>query len=560
MNNFFFSLEFLVPCRCRLVKPKLGKGMVISGATISMIWKQRALYLRPSKTILLNTDQDISSDKDISSDEEELPIISLHTPVLFDNNVSKCDEQITVENETQHETNNGRCGTNLLLPSCSTSLQEIQQSTSFGANNNEPSFYTSDLYNEFLGCISDDFDGTEDGAFSNEKVEPIEPNFEAVDANNETLQEISAAEILKDLAQQICLDKISIFNINRRRILDGALRVFKKKGFKPENRISVCFSDDLNTAEGAIDAGGPKREFLRLLLKELFSSYIFSGTENCKYLNMSLPALNDDLYFYAGMGVSLSLIHGGPGPRCFSETTYKSLFEDTTLIPLTIEDVQDFDLRDKLYRFQNAQTLEGLQKAGEDLSELRYFAGSCKAILKLEDKDQILNDVLRGCVLIRCSEARSRFIDGLKTLNLYEMIKRNPKSFETIFCYTEQPLTAVKFLRMCGVVQYSERGSNKFEKEVDAMTFFRDYIYEVEENPHPLQLKDILIFATGCDDEPPLGFDVPPSIKFLHSDGKYPEASTCSLELSLPTIHSTYHEFKSNMDFAMLNTYGFGKY
>ena len=56
-----------------------------------------------------------------------------------------------------------------------------------------------------------------------------------------------------------------------------------------------------------------------------------------------------------------------------------------------------------------------------------------------------------------------------------------------------------------------------------------------------VQLKDILIFATGCDKLPPSGLHPTPSLLFY--DGSLPLASTCSNELTLPTAHDTYYEF-----------------
>ena len=39
----------------------------------------------------------------------------------------------------------------------------------------------------------------------------------------------------------------------------------------------VKFADDIGQSEGAVDLGGPTREFLRLAIQELFESFMFSG-------------------------------------------------------------------------------------------------------------------------------------------------------------------------------------------------------------------------------------------------------------------------------------------
>ena len=55
---------------------------------------------------------------------------------------------------------------------------------------------------------------------------------------------------------------INYFNINRGNVLDGAIRGLNRTTFKETGRINVKFADDVGKTEGAIDCGGPTREFL----------------------------------------------------------------------------------------------------------------------------------------------------------------------------------------------------------------------------------------------------------------------------------------------------------
>lgn len=79
-----------------------------------------------------------------------------------------------------------------------------------------------------------------------------------------------------------------------------------------------------------------------------------------------------------------------------------------------------------------------------------------------------------------------------------------------------------------------------------------------------LTLANLLVFGTGADVVPPLGFDPPPSIEFLHYQKEldsyqapYPKANTCSMVLRLPIVDS-YDQFKQNMVFGIRNSQGFG--
>lgn len=72
-----------------------------------------------------------------------------------------------------------------------------------------------------------------------------------------------------------------------------------------------------------------------------------------------------------------------------------------------------------------------------------------------------------------------------------------------------------------------------------------------------ISLNDLIIFATGADVIPPLGFPWKPKLSFLHDACLYPKGNTCGLELHLPTIHKHYGHFKDHMDFGIGNSKDF---
>ncbi|CAL8239618.1 unnamed protein product [Gadus morhua 'NCC'] len=152
-----------------------------------------------------------------------------------------------------------------------------------------------------------------------------------------------------------------------------------------------------------------------------------------------------------------------------------------------------------------------------------------------------------------------RFRDGLKTLGVLEQIQNHPESFSPVMCYNPRPLTADQVDGLFHI-RWSEEGSNQKREERTVVAFWRDYLQDVEEEDGSKKLGDILAFATGSDAVPPIGFSPQPSLEFLHPSGgaaKFPVANTCISCLRLP-IYSTYDCFKTNMDFAIRNTQGFG--
>lgn len=76
-------------------------------------------------------------------------------------------------------------------------------------------------------------------------------------------------------------ERRSLVNVRRSQLWVDSCRFLQRKRFNPLHAISVRFADDQGTSEGAVDTGGPRREFLRLLVKACNDhSGIFCGPEN----------------------------------------------------------------------------------------------------------------------------------------------------------------------------------------------------------------------------------------------------------------------------------------
>lgn len=69
----------------------------------------------------------------------------------------------------------------------------------------------------------------------------------------------------------------NLINVMRDTVLLSALRAFSCLSFSTDKKLNVVFIDAENTGEGAVDDGGPTREFFRLLNVELKNSQYFCG-------------------------------------------------------------------------------------------------------------------------------------------------------------------------------------------------------------------------------------------------------------------------------------------
>ncbi|XP_054466152.1 G2/M phase-specific E3 ubiquitin-protein ligase-like [Anoplopoma fimbria] len=280
--------------------------------------------------------------------------------------------------------------------------------------------------------------------------------------------------------------------------------------------MCVKFSDDLGMDEEAVDLGGPRREFLRLLMEALALSPMFEGRDSKLSLALDSTALREDRYFIAGQAIAVSLVHGGPPPGFLAPTLYSSVVVGNSSIKPVLEDIADADLYEKVKKVSECSFLDDLLHTTEPLQDYLANAGCLRPLKCIEDRDLLVQDITMFQVVHRVAGAFERFKEGLKVLGV-----------------------------------------------LDASLLFACLFYCVLEQEGPSKLGKILAFATGASVVPPVGFSPQPSIDFLHEHSSSPKqrllmANTCINCLKLPLL-DTYEAFRESMDFAIGNTQGFGR-
>ena len=84
----------------------------------------------------------------------------------------------------------------------------------------------------------------------------------------------------------------------------------------------------------------------------------------------------------------------------------------------------------------------------------------------------------------------------------------NPEIFRPAFCYGSQTLTVDLFSSLFTSTFRSDEGSNAHAKESLVLSFWNDYLQDVEEHAVDVCFNDIMFFSTGCKDVPPLGLEM----------------------------------------------------
>ncbi|KAL3999210.1 G2/M phase-specific E3 ubiquitin-protein ligase [Sarotherodon galilaeus] len=282
-------------------------------------------------------------------------------------------------------------------------------------------------------------------------------------------------------------------------------------------------------------------------------SPMFEGKENCKNLAVDSTALRGDCYYISGRAIAVSLVHDGPPPNFLSPTVF-SLLVGNSANP-ALKDIADPELFEKVKKISQSTTVEDLEKSKEPLLDYLANAGCLGPMRSLRDRDLLVHVIVMFQVIHRVQGPFQRYL---------EKMRRHPDSFRPLFCYEPHMLIADQVDDLFKI-HLSREGSNRRAAEEMVVTFWRDYLQDAEEEEGPSKLQKILAFATRATAVPPIGFSPALSIEFIYrgdddfsSTPIFPLANTCVNCIRLP-LHVSYQLFKEKFDFALGNTYGFGR-
>ena len=94
--------------------------------------------------------------------------------------------------------------------------------------------------------------------------------------------------------------------------------------------------------ESAVDDGGPLREFFYLLMKALAQNdMIFCGPAELRMPRHSVVELQKKTFYYVGVIIALSVVHGGPAPQFLSSAVADYLIFGPLGVKATSSDIVD---------------------------------------------------------------------------------------------------------------------------------------------------------------------------------------------------------------------------
>ena len=182
---------------------------------------------------------------------------------------------------------------------------------------------------------------------------------------------------------------------------------------------------------------------------------------------------------------------------------------------------------------------------------------------KLEHKNAIVEAIVKHSCIFSVKAELDQLREGMELFRIRKIFKRYSALFRPLFVHSTLHLTA-ESMQEIFTIAFSPVGSNRRDNEENVAMHWVSLLEEAEEglllnneedDNFTVTLEDILFFATGGRQIPPMGFSPHPTIAFRQD--LYPRASTCANTLELPLI-DTYPEFRAAMCYAICNTVGFG--
>jgi len=256
----------------------------------------------------------------------------------------------------------------------------------------------------------------------------------------------------------------------------------------------------------------------------------------------SVMLVANNAFFKAGRLMVSSILQGGPSPCILTDWCYSALCSKSIMTPkdivipiLNSEELTELKKIDEVKSDNELQTVL-MTDSALDLLELIGYQG-VPSKEKMKNKDLIVKSIYYKLYVEPSIPAIEQLREGMDIYGFADVLHNNPTSFRECFVFNDKNLDIDDFLNLLDP-QYSPTGSNRREKELLIYKHFCDMVDECYNDPQELKLENILMFMTGSDKIPEIGFDSKIEIEFLHGCREncrcFPIASTCALTFTLP--------------------------
>ena len=118
------------------------------------------------------------------------------------------------------------------------------------------------------------------------------------------------------------LDEAQQVVVRRRHVWSDTVKKLKND-LDVNKHIKVSFVGDV-----AVDEGGPRREFLTLLMRDIAgNNSLFQGKPHQQLPRRNLLELSKKSFYYVGLCIAMTLVQGGPDPGFFAPSVARYIYK-----------------------------------------------------------------------------------------------------------------------------------------------------------------------------------------------------------------------------------------
>ncbi|CAC5405287.1 G2H3 [Mytilus coruscus] len=354
--------------------------------------------------------------------------------------------------------------------------------------------------------------------------------------------------------------------VSRNTVFKSSLMYFKRDAFvKKASLLKVSFTSDEGSVEDAADAGGPRREYFRLLWQSVIeSSGLVTGCRNRGYtLRPNYGAQARGEYIALGIMMATGIIQGSEAPALFVPSMVDAIVGTSTVIS-QVDDVVEEYYHQQLNEVENA-TCDNEVREAVDKNRWWEEIDGIMSRVTMDNKEEFIGVAASYLTTLRCSSMITDLKKGLETYDVLKLVIK--ENLRDLFEYKKvrinssdllallkprfshdprkkehEELVLVNFHHFVESIQDNELETVLKEGDVILTTTMNEFIRELEP-------KHILVFATGSSRIPTTGFHPKPAVTFHHDNTQYfPCAVTCSNELQLfvNAANTNLYVFASN--------------
>ena len=142
------------------------------------------------------------------------------------------------------------------------------------------------------------------------------------------------------------IDDVQRLHVRRTHIFTDSLRQFTKSSFDVSKILQVTF-----VGEAAVDDGGPRREYFKLLQQSIAcSSGLVVGWPHHVVPIHNVDALMHNKYYVVGKMLATALVQGGEPPVCFAGAVADFIVFQTVKSAVNVDDIPDVAVRQCLQK------------------------------------------------------------------------------------------------------------------------------------------------------------------------------------------------------------------